>query len=186
MDERNTDAENEHVGYRRPPRSTRFKKGHSGNPAGRPRGRRRQAPYEAVLGQTVTIREGGRERSITAAEAFVLQLAKRGMEGDGAAARASLALIEQARDGRYSNEPLTIVLALVSPGGVTAALEALRMATKLDPYRETARMVLEAWLVQAALERLKRPLAPAEQSIIVKATRSPQKVRWPGWWSEHP
>jgi len=37
----------------------------------------------------VTIREGGTERRVTAAEAFLLQLAKRGVEGDGAAARAS-------------------------------------------------------------------------------------------------
>jgi hypothetical protein len=50
-----------------------------------------------VLAQMVTIRESGSERRVTAAEAFLLKLAKRGMEGDSAAARASLALIEEAR-----------------------------------------------------------------------------------------
>src|ERR1700726_2101515 len=85
-------------GYRRPPRTTRFTRGQSGNPAGRPRGRRREAPYEAVLGQMVTIREGGAASRVTAAEAFLLQLTKRGLEGDGAAARASLAAIEEARE----------------------------------------------------------------------------------------
>jgi hypothetical protein len=34
----------------------------------------------------VTIREGGTARRVTAAEAFLLQLTKRGLEGDGAAA----------------------------------------------------------------------------------------------------
>src|SRR5712672_3235287 len=82
-------------GYRRPPRTTRFTKGQSGNPAGRRRGRRREAPYEAVLGQMVTIREGGVERRVTAAEAFLLQLAKSGVEGDGAATRTALGLIEE-------------------------------------------------------------------------------------------
>jgi uncharacterized protein DUF5681 len=90
------DAEDDRVGYRKPPRTTRFTKGRSGNPAGRPRGRHREAPYEAVLGQMVTIRESGSERRVTADEAFLLQLTKRGLEGDSAAARASLALIEQA------------------------------------------------------------------------------------------
>ena len=40
------------------------------------------------------------------------------------------------------------------PGSVTGALEPLRMARKLDRYRDTARMVLEPWIVEAALARL--------------------------------
>jgi hypothetical protein len=60
------------------------------------------------------------------------------------------------------------------------------MAKKLDPYRETARMALEPWLVEAALARLNRTLSPAEQRTIVQATRTPQKVRWPEWWGERP
>jgi Family of unknown function (DUF5681) len=180
------DAEDNGVGYRQPPRTARFTKGQSGNPAGRPRGRRREAPYETVLGQMVTIREGGTERRVTAAEAFLLQLAKRGVEGDSAAARASLALIEEAMKGRSAGGPLNIILTLVAPGSVTSVLEPLRMAKKLDPYRETARIALEPWLVEAALARLPQTLSPAEQRIVVKATRTPRKVRWPEWWSENP
>src|SRR6202049_5047538 len=98
------EPENSGVGYRNPPRTTRFPKGRSGNPAGRPRGRHREVPYNAVLGQMVTIREGGVERPVTASEAFLLQLTKRGVEGDGAAARESLAMIEQARERQVAGQ----------------------------------------------------------------------------------
>jgi hypothetical protein len=93
-------------------------------------------------------------------------------------------LIEQAGSGQRANEPSTIVRVAVAPGGVTSALEALMMAIKLDPYRVTARMALEPWLVEAALARLPQPLTAAEQRVVLKATRKPQKVRWPQWWSE--
>jgi hypothetical protein len=136
----------------------------------------------------VTIREGGTSRRVTAAEAFLLQLTKRALEGDSAAARDSLAMIEQAREGHGAGRPrvTAIVRVMVAPGSVTLALEPLRMAKKLDPYRETARMALEPWLVEAALARLDRALSPADQRIIVKATRTPNRVGWPEWWSEHP
>jgi hypothetical protein len=182
------DDENDGGGYRRPPRTTRYVKGQSGNRSGRPRGRWREPPYEAVLGQMVTIREDGVERRVTAAEAFLLQLAKRGLEGDGPAARATLAVIEERKERRSTGGRLisVIVWRLVAPGSVTSALQPLRMAKKLDPYRETARMALEPWLIESALARLRQTLSPADQRIIVKATRTPHKVRWPKWWSEHP
>src|SRR5258707_1316113 len=164
------DDEDNGGGYRRPPRTTRF------------------TPYEAVLGQMVTIREDGIERRVTAAEAFLLRHTKRALEGDGAASRATLAVIEYAKERLSTLHGFirTITRVIVDPGSVTYALMPLRMAKKLDPYRETARMALEPWLVEAALARLDRRLSPADQRTIVKATRTPHKVKWPEGWSEHP
>jgi hypothetical protein len=182
------DDEKDGGGYRQPPRTTRFAKGQSGNLRGRPRGRHHEAPYETVLGQMVTIREGGVERRVSADEAFLLHLSKRGLEGDGAAARATLAVIEEAKERLHTDHGCirTILRVIVAPGSVTSALAPLRMASKLDPYRETARMALEPWLVEAALARLDQKLSPADQRVIVRATRTPHKVKWPEWWSEHP
>ncbi len=182
------DDDNDGGGYGRPPRTTRYAKGQSGYPAGRQRGRHREAPYEAVLGRMVTIREDGVERHVKADEAFLLKHTQRALEGDGAATRTTLAVIEYAKERLSTVHGLirTITRVIVAPGSVTYALMPLRMARKLDPYRETARMVLEPWLVEAALARLDRRLSPADQRIVVKATRTPHKVRWPEWWSEHP
>lgn len=180
--------EPEQVGYGKPPTTTRFKKGQSGNPRGRPRNaRNKDIPYDSLLGQMVTIREDGRERRVTAAEAFLLHLTKKGLAGDSASARASLAAIENARLKYMTDDPLQvrIVWKSVSPGSVGCSLETLGMATKLNRYSaDKARFQLKPWIVQAALNRLDgRQLSAEEQRTIVEATYRPETVQWPTWWS---
>lgn len=184
MGREKTSAEYE-VGYGKTPSLSRFPKGKSGNPRGRPPGRRNEAPYESVLGQLVTIREDGVERRVTAAEAFLLHMTKKGLEGDGAAARSAMAAIEGHRGSHLAAtvpEVGIIVRVAVGPGSVNSALEPLRMGRKLDRYRDTARMALEPWLVEAALDRLERRLSREQQKKVVDATRTPSKLNWPDWW----
>ena len=175
------------TGRRSPPATSRFRKGQSGNPRGRPKGRHREVPYEAVLGQLVTVRETGTERRVTAAEAFLLHLAKRGLEGDGAAARAATRILDEVRDQRLVEEPLHIIVTwqAAAPGSVNSAMRSLRMAKLFDAYRDSAHVLLEPWIVQLALEWLgDRRLSPDEQRTVVNATRVPHRVRWPSWWTE--
>ena len=133
----------------------------------------------------VTIRDDRGERRVTAAEAFLLQLTKKGLQGDSAAARASLAAIDEARSKRQADVPIikAIVSKCVSPGGVGCSLDALTLAVKLRKYTENARYELKPWIVEAALARLgSKRLSVGEQRVVVEATHKPDRVKWHEWW----
>jgi hypothetical protein len=176
----------EAVGYRRPPKSGRFQKGRSGNPKGRPKNRKRGLPYDHVLGQMVTVREDGREKRVTAAEAFLLHLTKRGLEGDSASARSSLAAIEAARLNRVTDDDeLTITRIIITSFGPGVALGNLGMGVKrYGADKDKARWNLKPWIVEAALARIgSRILGCDEQREVWDATYKPETVKWPEWWT---
>lgn len=76
------------VGYCKPPGRTRFVKGQSGNPKGRPKGSQSLATILTKVGrQRVKVTENGRTRDITKSEAAVLQLWNKVVSGDLNAAR---------------------------------------------------------------------------------------------------
>lgn len=179
-------SEGEPVGFGRPPRSTRFVKGKSGNPKGRPKNRKKQLPYDTILGQMVTIREGGRERRVTAAEAFLLHLTRKGLQGDSAAARASLGAIETARAARGGIDQSETIRVIIISFGLDAVLGTLGLGIKRDPLdRDKVRWVLHPWVVEAGLARLDgRILTAEEQRLVWKVTNKPQTVNWPIWWTE--
>ncbi len=173
------------IGYGQPPKSTRFKKGQSGNPRGRPRNRRREIPYDTVLGQMVTIREDGRERRVTAAEAFLLQLTQKGLAGDSAAARASLEAIEAARAVRQDTQHrIDAIVWSVVKSGADSIIDTLWIARlKYPTDKARVRWELNPWIVEAALARLwDGRLTEAEQAEVWDAIRTPHKIQWPEWW----
>lgn len=173
-------------GYKQPPKGTQFQKGQSGNPRGRPKNRRREIPYDAVLGQMVTIREEGRDRRVTAAEAYLLQLTQKGLAGDSAATRASLEALETARAAQSISTlgPSRIALVAID-SGADAIIGKLGIAFHKYPADEArTRWEINPWMIEAALERLgDKRLSEGEQREIWDAARTPRKVMWPAWWA---
>ncbi|HOP21172.1 MAG TPA: DUF5681 domain-containing protein [Amphiplicatus sp.] len=71
------------VGYDRPPRETRFKKGESGNPKGRPKGARNTSIiFDEVLSSMVDYRENGRHRKAEGREVLARQAFAKAAKGD--------------------------------------------------------------------------------------------------------
>src|SRR5215831_18669358 len=81
------------VGYRKPPKATRFKPGQSGNPKGRPKASPNLASdLSAELGEQITVREGGQARHISKQRALIKSLMAKALQGDVRATTAVLAL----------------------------------------------------------------------------------------------
>jgi Family of unknown function (DUF5681) len=69
------DARDYKVGYKKPPLHTRFKKGQSGNPRGRPRGAKNfSSVLNDALNQPVFVTENGRRRKISKRDLGIRQL----------------------------------------------------------------------------------------------------------------
>jgi Family of unknown function (DUF5681) len=71
------------VGYGKPPRHTRFTKGQSGNPRGRPPGAKNlRTPLSEALNETVIVTENGGRRKVTKRQAIITQLVNRSATAD--------------------------------------------------------------------------------------------------------
>lgn len=71
------------VGYGRPPRHSQFKAGQSGNPKGRPRGKRNMSSLLGdVLAQPVTVTANGKRKRVSSETAMLLRLREKALGGD--------------------------------------------------------------------------------------------------------
>ena len=91
--EESTDMQNkkspeDEIGYRRPPKHTRFQPGSSGNPKGRPRASKNlSAVFETALNERVSVNDNGKRKKITMFEAIAKQAVRKAAGGDQRALR---------------------------------------------------------------------------------------------------
>ena len=87
------------VGYGKPPETSRFQKGQSGNPSGRPKGSKNTAlAIHRVLNRTVQATVDGKRRNVPLSEAVAMTLSQRALAGDQRAAVSLLKLAASLHD----------------------------------------------------------------------------------------
>lgn len=100
-----SDDQNYEVGYGKPPKHTRFKRGQSGNRKGRPKGSRNfKTELEAALSEKVTVTMNGRSERVTARMATLLRLRGKALKGDQRAIDRLLQLAAQDLDEQSARE----------------------------------------------------------------------------------
>lgn len=93
---RKVDDADYEVGFAKPPLATRFKKGRSGNPAGRPKKRSIASDdFRAMLNEKSPVRIGGKLQRMTTLPIVLKQLRAKAVNGDLAAARFVIQLAER-------------------------------------------------------------------------------------------
>jgi len=179
-----------------PPEHSRFKKGQSGNPKGRPRKVRTEpiggSPFDIVFDRTLSVRSGGEEREVDVEEALLHKTLQDALSGSRPARRKIFKMIakrETARAKRsararpkYKPEPWKLEHS--DPFEPNAAMLILGIARE-DPRQSPAdnyeRLVLERWAIQAALARRHGKTALDSEAIadIKRCAHEPDKIVWP-------
>jgi hypothetical protein len=100
------------IGYRKPPQHSRFQKGKSGNPKGRPRGTKNfKTDLAEELSEQIVVTESGRTVRISKQRAVVKTLLARTLKGDARIVSTLMNVIVRFSDSEdqndHKNSPLT-------------------------------------------------------------------------------
>jgi hypothetical protein len=178
------------VGPGRPPAATRFRKGESGNPKGRPRSNPpdSSSAFNVVFDRTLTLTQGGKPREVAVEEALQHRTYQDAIAGNRAARREVLKMIAKREKWLAAKAPKQRPVELLTePTDPDNAHEALILLGIAEPdLRWTAeddkyeRLLLQPWAVQVALSRRgRRSLSAKDISEIKRCTKDAEKLRWP-------
>jgi hypothetical protein len=132
--------DNYKVGFGKPPKHTRFKKGQSGNPKGRPPGSKDFAKLiDDALEERVLVKENGRSRMITKREALAKLLVNLGISGNVSVTKVLLLLMARLEEAEHrasvqSQAPKTFP----SLSDIKAAIKYLEDGIEPSPYDDSS------------------------------------------------
>lgn len=161
------------VGYRRPPTATRFAKGRSGNPRGRPKGSKGHLGLGKMLQRKVSISVDGKRQSVELTEAVALQMSRQALAGNVPAARELFRIAQQQKDIEAAVEarrPQTVSeirRVIIDPKSCNRALETLGLITNVG-----GEFKIEQWVVEAARARGAK-LDSSDEALISNSIRKP-------------
>jgi hypothetical protein len=176
-----------------PPFATRFQKGKSGNPEGRPRklpsdSETGGSAFDILIDRTLTVTRNGVAREATVEEALQHQTYKDAIAGNRSAIREVLKMIERREKAllarRKPKMPIFKRRTEVDPDNANAALLILGVACRDERWSAGGsyeHLLLEPWAVQSALGRRRggSRLTEKEISEIKRCTRDAGSLRWP-------
>lgn len=122
------------IGYRRPPKTSQFTKGKSGNSKGRPKGSKNFVTLlEKELSQAIVVNENGKRKSITRLQAMVKKMVAGALQGDQ---KAVLTLFEiMRRTGQFDKTDAASLL----PDNYEAILDAYVQRRQPGPQRSESK-----------------------------------------------
>ena len=120
------------VGYKKPPKATRFQPGQSGNPNGRPKGTKNlKTDLADELQERIVLREGSERRTVSKQRAMLKRLMERALHGDTKAAALIINMVARFLDQTEDQEHAT-------------------------PLAETDRAILDAYVARMTANRKSR------------------------------
>lgn len=180
------------IGYRKPPKATRFKPGQSGNPGGRRRASMsdRSSAFQTLLDREIAISTGDRTETRSLEEALQLRTYQEALKGKAMAIREVIGWIlkreawlakhqpQQRRSvifggTRQDPDNADEVLLLLNIAGINPARHHLNATRR--------QLLLEPWVVTAALKKrgLAGSLETRQVENIRRCTRDDGSIMWP-------
>ncbi len=166
--------------------STRFKKGQSGNPKGRPLKPKPPTPSPfAILDELLRVDDLDSTSELALGDAMLIKTYQRAIAGGARAGKKIVKMIVERQKRRFKvqvtqTKPLTRLVE-VDPENALEALEILGIASrKAEDGYPSDRLRLERWAVEAAMKRRDLgKLSNSDIQLLRNFTHDSAGMKWP-------